>query len=351
MAEQAWFPSNGTGFDGSESGFAPPPPPLVQAKSRYELRPLTTGELLDRTFHLYRSNFWMFVGLASIAAGVNALTTLLKLVYQHYFGTFALAGVAGPAASAGGVTKSLLFLVVLLASSALYFAVYAVTQAATTSAVSSIYLGDATSMRLAFNAVIGRWARFFGISLWQLWSAGWIFLMLIVPAIAIPALGIQSKMWIAGLLFFAAFLSSIYGVIAYLRNSFAVPAAVMEDLGVRKAMRRSKVLTAGSKGRVFLLFLFLMALYFVVLAIQSPLMILIVQTKGKSQLLLSQAFGMFIGFIASAVIGPVGAIGLCLFYIDQRIRKEGFDIEFLIERSGGGTELVVPIEAVQLEPL
>jgi MFS family permease len=267
------------------------------------------------------------------------VTALLKLVYQHYYGAFVLGKAVGTIAGTGGMVRSVMFVVLSLVSSVLYFAVYGVTQAATTSAVSSIYLGDATSMKTALNAVKGRWARFFGISLWQLWSAFWISGLMVAPAFAIYGLGIQSKMWIAGLLFFAAFLCMIYGVIAYIRNSFAVPAAVMEDVKVRKAMRRSKVLTAGSKGRVFLLFLFMMVLYFVVLAIQSPLLVLIVKMKGPSQMLLSQGFGLFIGFVASAVIGPVGAVGLCLFYIDQRIRKEGFDIEFLMERSEEGVSV------------
>ena len=44
------------------------------------------GEILDRTFYLYRSNFWLYVGLASLAAGVNVLTSILRLAYQHFMG-------------------------------------------------------------------------------------------------------------------------------------------------------------------------------------------------------------------------------------------------------------------------
>jgi hypothetical protein len=336
MADQAWFTADGSGGEGF---IAAPPPPVVPTQSRYELRPLTTGELLDRTFYLYRSNFWLFVGLSTIAAGVNVVMELLKLLYQHFYGVVGFGPAAGHATGTGDVVRSVAFAVLSLVASVLYFAVYGVTQAATTSAVSAIYLGDATSMKVALRAVSARWARFFGISLWQLWSAGWIFTLLIIPPLTIYALGIRSRMGIAGFMLFAASLSLIYGMIAYIRNSFAVPAAVMEDLKVRAAMRRSKVLTAGSKGRVFLLFLFIVVLYFVVLAIQSPLLVFVARSKGSPQLLLGQALGLMIGFFASAVLGPVGAIGLCLFYIDQRVRKEGFDIEFLLERSGPASAL------------
>ena len=280
---------------------------------------------------------------------------LLKLLYQHIFGIVAFGPRAGHATGLSDVVHSSMFVVLSIVSAVLYFAVYGVTQAATTSAVSAIYLGDATSMKVALRAVAARWARFFGISIWQLWSAGWIFTLLIIPPLVIYGLGMRSRMGIAGLMFFAAFLSMIYGTIAYIRNSFAVPAAVMEDLKVRAAMRRSKVLTAGSKGRVFLLFLFISVLYFVALAIQSPLLVLVAKAKGTPQMLLGQALGLAIGFFASAVIGPVGAIGLCLFYIDQRVRKEGFDIEFLMERSAPRSSVeepyAMPGVALAAEPL
>ncbi len=345
MAEPALFADDQPGRFGSspEPFKSIAPPPVPRAATRYELRPLTTGELLDRTFFLYRSNFWLFVGLASIAAGVNVGMELLKLVYQHFFGVFALAKAAGP----GQAVPSGLFALLSVVSSLLSFAVYGVTQAATTSAVSSIYLGDETSLKGSLDKVAGRWARFFGISIWQIWGSSWIFVLLIVPPLVIYRLGLQSRMGIAGLFIFAAMLSLVYGMIAFIRNSFAVPAAVMEGLKVREAMRRSKTLTSGTKGRIFLLFLFMMVLYLVVSAVQAPLVAMLGSAKG-SKVLLVQAAMLFVGFLASSVVGPVGAVGLCLFYIDQRIRKEGFDIEFLIERSGSAVATPGAADSVEL---
>jgi hypothetical protein len=39
-------------------------------------------------------------------------------------------------------------------------------------------------------------------------------------------------------------------------------------------------------------------------------------------------------FLINAFIGPIYAIGLTLFYYDQRIRKEGFDIEWMMQAAG-----------------
>ena len=339
MADQAWFTADGSGGDGL---VAAPPPPVIPAQSRYELRPLTTGELLDRTFYLYRSNFWLFVGLASIAAGVNTVAALAQVVYMHAMGmtqpTIFGGGAAGHADGANGVMQNLVVSLIAMFSSLIYLAVYSVTQAATTSAVTALYLGETTSMGKALNAVKGRWFRFILIGLWQIWSATWALVASVIVGSLVAgglvvAGGASSSLAVGLVLGVVMLAGAVYGVIAYIRNSFAVPASVMEDLKVRKAMRRSKNLTSGSKGRIFLLFLFVIALYMVAIAIGTPLSILVMQNK-TAHIFLLQSLNIIIGLITGSVVGPVGAIGLCLFYIDQRIRKEGFDIEFLMERSG-----------------
>jgi len=339
MAEQPWLSADGTGGD-----FAPPPPPPLSAKAAYELRPLTTGEILDRTFHLYRSNFWLFVGLASIAAAINTATSLAQILYLHFVAAGSGVGAAsGTSAASVALAKGFGVLGVTAVASILYLAIYSVTQAATTSAVTALYLGDATSIKQAFASVKDRWFRFILIGLWQIWSSMWLFFALLFVGSVLAAVGaaLARRNTVAGgalaaagiLLLVLSAAGLVYGIIAYIRNSFAVPAAVMEDLKVRKAMRRSKQLTSGTKGRIFLLYLFVLALYFVAVAIQSPISILIFQKK-TTQVLLLQTISLFIGFFSGSVIGPVGAIGLCLFYIDERIRREGFDLEFMLERSG-----------------
>ena len=47
-------------------------------------------------------------------------------------------------------------------------------------------------------------------------------------------------------------------------------------------------------------------------------------------------------FLTSALIGPIYAIGLTLFYYDQRIRKEGFDIEWMMQAAGLSPQIELP---------
>src|SRR5260370_21031278 len=222
MADHDWL-------NGSNSGIHPPSEEIYSRSQpilRHELRPLTTGEILDRTFLLYRSNFWLYVGLASIAAGASALASIGRLTF------FRLNAPMQPASPKAMIASGVITVVGLL----LYFAVYSVTHAATVSAVSSLYLGEETSMGAALGAVRGHWARYCLIAVWQSWSGGWMFLLLIAPAILIPTLGLKNLNGFLALLVILALSSSVYGIIAYIRNSLAIHAALMQNLTVRVAM-------------------------------------------------------------------------------------------------------------------
>ena len=324
-------------LNGSETEWGTASGELHAAKpegARYELRPLSTGEILDRTFLLYRSRFWLYVGLSSLAAGVSVLGSIGKIAYLHFKTP------AAGAASTAVVVSSVLTVVAMILS----FVAYSVTQAATVSAVSSVYLGEETSIGRAFGAVRGHWLRYCLIAMWQGWSASWIFALMIVPAIAIPAMGVRSLGWLVGTMMFVGFASLIYGVVAYLRNSLAIPAAVMEDLRVRGAMKRSKQLAAGRMGAIFLLYLLLFALYMVVGMLQMPFALLLLHSRS-AEYVLTQVIALVVAFLCNAMVGPVGAIALCLFYIDQRVRKEAFDIEFLMSKTAAPAADVVAGES------
>jgi hypothetical protein len=42
------------------------------------------------------------------------------------------------------------------------------------------------------------------------------------------------------------------------------------------------------------------------------------------------------------LIGPIYSTGLTLFYYDQRIRKEGFDIEWMMQAAGLSSQTELP---------
>jgi hypothetical protein len=298
----------------------------------YDLRPLSTGEVLDRTFQIYRSRFALFAGLAVLPAAVSVVTSALRLLYAAHQNTHVLRGSAYSRAQVYSLALSLVAAVISLL-------LYGITQAATTWAVSAVYLGEAASIRTAYGVAFRSWFRYTLIVLRQLWSVMWLPILLFSVAIAIPGvLGRRggALLWLTIPLFVLAFLSLIYAVWAYIRISLAVPAAVVESLKVRGAIRRSAQLLATRKVRIFLLLMLLAALYMVVGVIESPLLILSVRTRG-AQAFVTQAINLSVSFVAGTLIGPVGAIAVCLFYFDERVRREGFDIEWMMRKLAPAT--------------
>ena len=316
--------SSSYGF-GYAAPAVPPAPAKAQPVAMYELRPLSTGEILDRTFSLYRRRFWLYCGLAALAA---ALSTVLQLC------RFIILGVPGRGGSAQDPKTLIVGGLATMVTLVLYLLAYSITQAATISAVSSVYLGHDTSMGKALKVVRHKWWRYILIALWQGWSATWVFLLLFFPAIILMGLNVSGLAGLGVVLVFLSLGGLVYGVIAYIRNSLAVPASVFEGLKVRTAMRRSKTLAAGRKGSIFLLMVLLYVLSLVAGGLQIPVVILLLSSEPGKRFL-GQGMSLAAAFVTNSLIGPVGAIALCLFYFDQRVRKEGFDIEALMDPTLG----------------
>jgi hypothetical protein len=48
------------------------------------------------------------------------------------------------------------------------------------------------------------------------------------------------------------------------------------------------------------------------------------------------------GFLINTFIGPIYSTGLTLFYYDQRVRKEGFDIVWMMQAAGLAPQAELP---------
>jgi hypothetical protein len=129
--------------------------------------------------------------------------------------------------------------------------------------------------------------------------------------------------------------ATIYGVVMWLRYSLAMPACVVEGLPAGKAIRRSINLSEGSRGRIFVLWLLVFVVRLMLgLLIEFPMILLVVKHPGQPVPLGWMVYQQFGVFAINALIGPIYSIGLTLFYYDQRIRKEGYDIEWMMQAAG-----------------
>ncbi len=289
---------------------------------RFDLRPLSTGEILDRTFQIYRSRFTLFAGLALLPAAVGVVTQALRLWYDAYQRVHLHQG-------HNLYEVQMITAAMTLVSGVISLILYGITQAATTWAVSAVYLGEEATIKTAYQTAAKHWIRYTLIVLRQVWAGFWLPVILIGTGIALAAA--KTSPFVVSLLYFLAFVAFFYAFWAYIRVSLAIPAAVVESLNVNGAIRRSKALLIDRKVRILLLFIFLMALYLVVGAIQAPLAYFAIKARG-AEAVFSSAINLALSFVTGTLVGPLGAIAICLFYIDERVRREGFDIEWMMTK-------------------
>ncbi len=129
-----------------------------------------------------------------------------------------------------------------------------------------------------------------------------------------------------------------------LRYILSIQVIVLEDKGVFAGMTRSSTLSAGSRFKLFLLFVAIFIMSLIVSYAFSWLARTIVPVPDISSLdsleEMQRAFTHtvmiqnLIALVGEILITPVGAAALILFYYDLRIRKEGFDLEMLAEAIG-----------------
>jgi len=254
------------------------------------LRPLTTGELLDRTFALYRSHFGLFVM-------IFALPHLVVLAYQCL--SIALQSPGEPLAVAFRQIfwgLGALFLTVVVAS---------ISQGATVIAVSDVHLDRPASVRDSFSRLKGHYLGVIGMSLLIQFAVGAGLIALFVP-----------------------------GVLLALMWSLSVPSKVLENRGVTDAMSRSADLSKGDRGRIFVIWLLFFVLSLGVgFLLQWPIELL--AGVGSRGALLRTSPGWQVAsqgatFIAECLVGPLATIAFSLVYYDERVRKEAFDLQLMM---------------------
>jgi hypothetical protein len=299
-----------------------------------ELRPLTLGELLDRTFALYRRHFWLFVG-------IMAIPSALSIPMNAFFlagGGMQSATQPPSAGLAGGIGAAFFAFLIL------FWFVYAVAIGAATYAVSESYLGQTATVRGSYQKVKGRFWRIIGLVVNIWFRVVGIFALVMIVAIGIAAVaGIVAGAaggqtpgvigMVVGIAVVLAYLAgTVFCFIWLLRYTVSIPALLLENLGIRAAIRRSVQLTKGRKRHLFMAILLAAIMgYIGVIIFQGPFLIAMFMSAQPQQLpgWLLLAFSLS-GAIGGAITGSLLMIVLVLCYYDTRIRKEAFDLQFMM---------------------
>ena len=297
------------------------------------LRPMSTAQVLDRTFHIYRSHF-------PSLAGIGLLLPVLLLVLRLGFVPL------GYPPRGAALRDSFLFWTIFLeywSSWILFYVVgHAITGGATVYAVSRLHLGDSAGIAESYRRTLPRFWTIVRIALniyVRVIGAG----LLTLAAVLLGGFGLDfvfrfvgltsnnGQIWIGSISVLLVALAGISWMLyLYAKYCLAIPACVLENLPARPALRRSRFLASQSIRRITLIYLLMIVLG---LALSTVLWLpgQIYSFYFRRSLLTGILLRSIGSFIAGALAGPIATIAIALVYYDQRIRKEAFDLQFIMD--------------------
>ena len=309
------------------------------------LRPMNLGEILDRTFQIYRSRFLVFVGIASLPVLV---TMALQLANQFWWKI--LPDLSGRPIFLWYSSENLLYGLVLIQGRVLFdLLVWPAFALAASKSIFSERFGLITSLSGCFE----RRGRWIGLTATN-WS-----LQLLAPELLVAGVFIGIVYLMFEVLKVNPDLPPKFVVLPSLLLGFAAfqwagsmialsaPAWAIEELRIGSAIRRAFRLSKGSRWRiviarglpaiiswtlsVLITEIILLLLFFVLrhfaerwFSHRDLLNCILILTQGA----------------VAALVGPIYPIALTLIYYDQRIRKEGYDIEQMMQAAGWTTDSV-----------
>lgn len=310
------------------------------------LRPLSTGELMDRTLVLYKRNFKLFVGIASLGPATYLLFQLL---------TIGSAAVRAGASNRVNPFSAASLGFGFLAGFLVMLAGMAISHGATVRAVAAVHLGFPIKLAEAYRSLKGKIWRIIGVFV----CMGLLALAVMTVAVLVVTVTIVAIRWLIignsnspQMAIFAAFMVfvpilvvGISAMVIWVRYALAIACCVVEDLGVVKSIKRSAMLSKGSRFRIFLIYLVFVLLAVLLGAALGGL-------AGGTGALISNVTVRLIlvylaSFIAGVLTGPLATIGIALVYYDERVRKEAFDLQLMmssLDPPASTAAAVVPVQ-------
>lgn len=310
------------------------------------LRPMSTSQVLDRTFYLYRKHFVLFAGIAVITPALKLIAMLIQL---RVFGPLTMPqqpdAITPQFMQAFMIRSAIAFVV----AAGIYVLGTAVASSATAYAVSMVHLGKTTTIVEAYTRVKPILGRIIGLLLLLfLFILGPLFggyILVIVVAVGGALLGGSSgggaavTMLLAVLLLLAFIGGAIFWILfATCRYALAVPACIVENLPATYALRRSSFLTKGAKWGILGILLLTWLMGFILTGVlQAPVLFANSTAffSGKGVVSAGAMIWSYIAnFLGGTLAGPIATVALALVYYDQRVRKEAFDLQLMMEAIG-----------------
>jgi hypothetical protein len=262
------------------------------------LRPLSVVELLDRALSLYRNHFLLFFGIGLVPRGAALAIALWADATLHF----------------GMPHRSVPVFFMLLGQWIITLPIYMITLA----------ISHAMTMLAVSNAYLQRPLRLHEAYMKARPYLGTLFWLALQTTIRI----------LLGFLLFV-----IPGVYLALSYSVSVPAAVFENLKAGKALERSTELTEGYRGRIFGLYFFYWLMSYIVTFSARYLV------RLHDPAFLGTVLIECVRFFSGALTTPVLLIAFALLYYDLRVRKEAFDLQYMMASLDATDSAAAPAKA------
>lgn len=298
---------------------APPPPASESTPGVIPLRPLGLGEILDGAISTIRAHWRVVLGMSAVIAVLMQLAAI-PIAWWVLQETAAMP-VITPETPPEEMTG---FMVAVFGGGTAYFLLYLLANALlaglVTVVIGKAVLGRPAPFNLVSSEIKPLALRLFGLALVVPLAIVAVAVVIVLVAVAAPPLGV-----ILGIV--AAVLVIRYAVLF----SLAAPALVLEKGKVFGSLRRSRDLVRGSWWRVLGISLLAGLIAGVINAIIGlPFEYVggggsFTEIQGS---LITYVIVSAIGtIIATTITAPFAAGVTSFLYIDQRMRREGLDIE------------------------
>ena len=296
----------------------------MQAVQAPMLRPLGVGDVLDRTFNVYRAKPLIFIGLSAIWYLVLVLFFILLavVIFAGALAAFARqTATPSPDQIAGAVAGTIGFVIVAVIVAILLFSAQS---AALVHAAARRYLAKEVTIGEAFRAGLSASFRLFiagvlvFLAIVALWAA-----LLIVAAIANQAI-----VWVVAVL--GGMVATFYLACSWLVAPVIV---VIEKMGPVAALGRAWRLSSGNRWRILGIQVLLLILNLVLSILIGGLFggLAAAGQSAPTQFGTYSVVQSLVNLASTIIWAPVQWIAFTVLYYDLRVRKEAFDLQLAAE--------------------
>lgn len=318
---------------------------LSSSPPELSLAPLGAGDLIDRAVRFYRKYFWTFVLIASPPVVVGTLVSVGWTV-------------AGRQIFSIGVDRfsaenTFYYIFLWLGSAVIWLAetiaTLMVMGGASRNFVRHLLFGEAIAFRETYKNTASRLGGLAVASTIMTILLGSIGLVIFYFGLMIGVLLIALIIAVFSFIPIVAFiLSVLVGLavsigtlwlffLAASRLAYVPQVMLVEGLGVFAAIGRSASLASGNVRRLAALFLFTTVAAYSALALLYVPLAWYASANGVELMSFDSdmipawyeiAYNL-IWQVSFILLSPVWMVGLCLLYVDERVRHEGYDIELM----------------------